>query len=97
MRRITRFEVSAFHNDVYLENGEVRITNPEIKVCLACDVGDLENKTEEIILHQKYKRCISNAEICACMQEQCGFLEIKKWEKREKKWREIANKFKELI
>lgn len=96
MRRITRFEVSAFRNDVYLENGEVRITNPEIKVCLACDVGELENKTEEIILHQKYKRCISKAELCSCMQEQCGFLEIKKWEKREKKWLEIANKFKVL-
>ena len=95
MRRVTRFEVSAFHNDVYLENGEVRITNPEIKVCLACDVDELENKTEEMLLHQKYKRCVSNAELCSCMQEQCGFLEFKKWEKREKKWRGIANKFKE--
>lgn len=64
MIRITRFEVSAFGNDIYLENGEVRLTNPDIKVCLACDVGDLENKTEEIIRHQKYKRCIALKEMC---------------------------------
>ena len=95
MKRLTRYEIYAVKDDVYLENGEVRITNPDIKVCLACDVGDLENKTEEMIRHQKYLRCMALAEICSCMQEICGFLQIEKWEKRQKKLLEMAEQFKE--
>lgn len=108
MRRITRFEVYAVDNDIYLENGEVRITNPDIKVCLACDVGDLENKTEEIILHHKYKRCLNNAEICKARYDEedakvngCGASweyispEMKYWERWRWRWLELAEKLKE--
>jgi hypothetical protein len=100
MRRITRFEVYAVDNDVYLENGEVRITNPDIKVCLACDVGDLENKTEEMILHHKYKRCLAMARWCNdryilddCLYELGKTKFYERWEKR---WLELAEKFKEV-
>ena len=108
MRRITRFEVYAVDNDVYLENGEVRITNPDIKVCLACDVGDLENKTEEMILHHKCKRCLAMAEWCnsemgretfACFRprhtKEVWREEHKYWAKWRKIWFELYIKFKE--
>ena len=106
MHRITRFEVYAVDNDIYLENGEVRITNPDIKVCLACDVGDLENKTEEMILHHKYRRCLAMAKWCenailgwmghkesySSHQQYIKVMLFTKWNKR---WLELAEKFKE--
>ena len=108
MRRITRFEVYAVDNDIYLENGEVRITNPDIKVCLACDVGDLENKTEEMILHHKYKRCLDKAEwceskvyhirrtpLCDMSEHEYWQYENDFWQRWHKCWLGLAEKFKE--
>lgn len=104
MKRLTRYEIYAVKDDVYLENGEVWITNPDIKVCLACDVGDLENKTEEIIRRQKYKRCLAMAKRCLWKKLYLrdsipAYSNQIKWENRaykwEKRWLELAEKFKD--
>ena len=99
MKRLTRYEISAVKDDVYLENGEVRITNPDIKVCLACDVGDFENKTEEIIRRQKYKRCLAMAEWCDaeadCADADGDYNDMCFYQKWHEKWLELADKFKE--
>lgn len=99
MKRLTRYEIYAVKDDVYLENGEVRITNPDIKVCLACDVGDLENKTEEIIRRQKYKRCLAMAEWCDveadCADADGDYNDMRFYQKWHEKWLEFADKFKE--
>lgn len=71
MRRLTRYEMSSVDDEIYLDSSNTRLINAaEAKVCLARDVGDLENdlyeqeeKTKQYkVLYQEKCRDINNQE-----------------------------------
>lgn len=71
MRRLTRYEMSSVDGEIYLDSSNTRLINAaEAKVCLAIDVGDLENdlyeqeeKTNQYkVLYQEKCRDINNQE-----------------------------------
>lgn len=71
MRRLTRYEMSSVDGEIYLDSSNTRVINAaEAKVCLAIDVGDLENdlyeqeeKTKQYkVLYQEKCRDINTQE-----------------------------------
>ena len=71
MRRLTRYEMSSVDGEIYLDSSNTRLINAaEAKVCLARDVGDIENdlyeqeeKTNQYkVLYQEKCRDINNQE-----------------------------------
>lgn len=71
MRRLTRYEMSSVDGEIYLDSSNTRLINAaEAKVCLAIDVGDIENdlyeqeeKTKQYkVLYQEKCRDINTQE-----------------------------------
>ena len=77
------------------------LNNGNIEVCLKEDV-------DKVLAHNKYKRCLNNAEICKARYDEedakvngCGASweyishEMKYWERWRWHWLKLAEKFKE--